>query len=305
MSLPNKRHKGKGGIPLLALAGASLLLSVAGCSGDKADSTKGEWGSIAVSTAPQGWLADRLSSDSLHVTVLLPPGSDPETTEPSLEDLKELAGTSVWFWLDTPGYEQRIRESAVSSFPDLEIVDCTTGISKIRGTHGHSHRGETEPADPHYFSSVRNAEAIAVAMERRLASLYPEHAPTLARNLDRLRGELRELDDSIATMTGRSTRKAFVTEHPSLSYFARDYGLRQISLTAEGKEATPDEFADLLERGRRENAAVMFYEKGHSPKGALQAASELGLPAVETDLNSEGWRESLLRMGRAMENKTE
>lgn len=279
-------------LPLL-LAG----LLGAGCSGnDNTESSGDKWGRIAVSAAPQEWIASRLSADSLNVTVMIPPGSDPETSEPSISDLRSLSGSRVWFWLDTPGYERRLKESVSTNFPDLQPIDCTSGIDKITGTHGGTNH--KEEADPHYFSSARNMEAIAKSMAAGLIKEYPGHKGTIMKNLEGLTKELKEMDDSLGAMT--SGGKAFVTEHPSLSYFARDYGLRQISLTADGKETTPEDYARLLRRAKEENGQVVFYEKGHSPKQAFQTASQLGVPAMETDLNSVDWKEGILKIGREL-----
>ena len=59
------------------------------------------------------------------------------------------------------------------------------------------------------------------------------------------------VNDSIRTLLKESQGKTFITFHPSLSYFARDYGLIQYSLEEGGKEPSPAHMAMLAGMARK------------------------------------------------------
>jgi zinc transport system substrate-binding protein len=48
--------------------------------------------------------------------------------------------------------------------------------------------------------------------------------------------------------------------HPALSYFARDYGLQQISIEEGGKEPSPAHLKDLVDLCRQEDVRIIFIQ---------------------------------------------
>lgn len=80
-------------------------------------------------------------------------------------------------------------------------------------------------------------------------------------NYRRLSRELQELDRRTAGKIARSGVKAFIIYHPALTYYARDYGIRQEAVETDGKEPSAKRLAELIRIARREGIRQIFYQK--------------------------------------------
>ncbi len=65
-----------------------------------------------------------------------------------------------------------------------------------------------------------------------------------------------EIRDKLKNFEGRQ----IILFHPSLSYFAREYGLVQYSLEPGGKEPTPHRMAALVDFAGKENISVIYIQ---------------------------------------------
>ena len=92
-------------------------------------------------------------------------------------------------------------------------------------------------------------------------------------------------DDSIRRVLG-GREYAFGIMHPSLSYFARDWGLRQIAFNPENKEPGAMAVRQLVDSMRAAGVKVIFYEDPGSEGQARLLADEVGARAVAIDLMS-------------------
>lgn len=77
-------------------------------------------------------------------------------------------------------------------------------------------------------------------------------------NYRKLDAELAVFADSLRQVLAPVRGQAFVVWHPALSYFARDYGLEQIGIEYEGKEAPAGFVAEKMKEARKKNARVFL-----------------------------------------------
>ena len=249
---------------------------------------------ISVSFPMQETLVREIVGQGISINTLITPGVDPETFDPSMQTLSELNGSRAYFTLGTPGFEQNLVSKAAGSLKGVEIIDTSKGIRIIDGTHG------GHEADPHVGTSLKNAVIIAGNIAESLCRLFPDSARTYRENAARLQSGLRQLDDSVSQILKSEKGAAFVVMHPSLSYFARDYGLRQIAMETEGKEATPRQLQQRMQMARDAGARVMICERGHAPAQSRELARQMGLKLLEVSLNGPEWQRELLRIAEAI-----
>lgn len=286
------------------LLAALLLAAVAGACSRKTDDAARP--TVAVSFGPQAWIIDQIAGDDFDVLVLLPPGADPESYEPSMADMKTLARASEWYTMDSEGFEENLRKRIASNFPGLNVSDVSRGITRIEDIHSHNGSGHrsglhshshSESKDPHILTSVRNARIMADTIAARLSALMPNNAARYSEANSRLQQRLAMLDDSIkAVYSSPAAHKAFLIAHPSLSYMARDYGLTQISLEEGGKEMSPAEMANRLEEAKLQGVAVMYVESEHPAQGLQDMAAQMGLKTVAISLNSRDWPQQIRKV---------
>lgn len=270
-----------------------LAMILGGCG----DGQKDDRPAIAVSFEPQAWMLKQIVGDDFDVVTLLPAGSDPETYQPSISTMKGLGKAEAYFTLGTDGFEKSLTSNISSNFPELKVVDCTEGVDKIVGTHGHQdhdgHDHEWDEFDPHMLSSIRNSILIADNIVRYMTVIQPEKAETYRETGEILKRRLQAMDDSITKMNLKG--KGFAMRHPSLSYFARDYSLDQIALQTAGKEASPMQLRRQMEQIKDSDTKVFIIEKEHASPGDEETARHLGLKTLEVSLNSADWLSDLMR----------
>lgn len=289
-----------------------LLVILSGCGKDSNTETSGIKGDISVTYAPQKWIVERLAGDDFKVNVLLPPGSDPETYTPTVAQLRDLNRGGVWLHLNTIGFEQSLLEGIPTN--GVRLVDLSEGIQLMEhlchhhhedGDEHHSHSEECEhnhththqgSADPHLWSSVRNTETIAANTLSELIRLNPQDSLRYKQNFEKLQKELRMLDREIGQALSKSGAKAFMVRHPSLSYFARDYGLTQIATEAEGKEPSPLELARCFDEAKLKGAKIFVTDPGLAGKQAETLARNGGLKPMALNLNSEEWLKEIRKL---------
>lgn len=74
--------------------------------------------------------------------------------------------------------------------------------------------------------------------------------------------------------------KTILVWHPSLSYFSRDYGLKQLAVGHEHKESSITGLKDRLDMARREKPLVFFYQREYDSRQAQSITEATGLEPV-------------------------
>ena len=77
--------------------------------------------------------------------------------------------------------------------------------------------------------------------------------------------------------------KAFIVYHPALTYYARDYGIRQEAVETDGKEPSAKRLAELIRMAREEGIHKIFYQKQFPVSVVETIARDIDARAVEFD----------------------
>src|SRR5690606_36771688 len=101
-----------------------------------------------------------------------------------------------------------------------------------------------------------------------------------------------ELRNSLREFQGRS----FITFNPSLSYFARDYGLEQLTLESGAKEPTPQHMARGPELARKANIGVTYSQTAVYRDHGRGCAEEIKREVVDVKPLRPQWEENLKEM---------
>ena len=119
-----------------------------------------------------------------------------------------------------------------------------------------------------------------------------------------LKAKIAKLDKEIqAYLPGAG--KSFLIYHPALSYFARDYGLTQISIEEGGKEPSPAQLKALIARCKEMGVEVVFVQKEFDTRNAEVIANELRIPIVAINPLSYQWEREMRTIARMLSNPNE
>lgn len=248
--------------------------------------------SVAVSLPPQASLLREITGDSIEIITLMQADANPEAFEVTVKDMRAVSDASVYMKAGNLPFEATLTERIGQSNPSLRFTDVSEGIELIYGTHAHGNHIH-EAADPHTWTSARNLKVIATNMLATVNDIDPDHKEYYTANYNRLIARLDSADIAIASRLSDIGAKSFLIWHPSLSYFARDYGLEQIAVGQDNKEMTPGQLRDTHRHAADEGTKVMFIQQNFDARQAQSLARELGIQVVQINPLDKDYLEQL------------
>ena len=265
---------------------------IVGCGDSKAPDSASQQINVVVSILPQAYMVKQIGKDRVHVTVMVPPGSNPATYEPSSEQMKSLSDADIYVRIRVP-FEDSWMEKFTSLNPKMTIIDQSARIERIRGSDynvTHNHAGGE---DPHIWLSptlvMMQVENICKGLsgyDPAFTKFYQENAAAFNEDIDFLHRYIKASFDGVP-------RSSFITFHPSWTYFARDYGLKQVVMEVEGKEPSASELANIIRIAKRERIHVVFAAPQFSSRSAEVLAKEIDGKVVMIDPLARDWAGNL------------
>lgn len=257
---------------------------------------------ITVTLEPLRYFTEAIAGDNFQVISMVPKGSSPESYDPTPQQLVNLSQSQAYFRIGYIGFEQAWMDKLEANSPDMKVYDTSVGVDLIRGEghwHGdHYHEGGVEP---HIWNSTQNALIIAENIYKALCELDAAHQADYQKRLDVLKETLRQTDESVKVFL-KNADKTFLIYHPALSYFARDYELKQISMEEGGKEPSPAQLKALIETCRKEKIHTIFVQQEFDQRNAQLIANELGINIVSINPLSYDWAEEMVRVAKALKH---
>ena len=144
---------------------------------------------------------------------------------------------------------------------------------------------------------------VAANMARVLCEIDSTQADVYMKNLHTLNLSLDSLDACIQAMMAQGHGRAFMVEHPSLSYFAHDYGLEQIALGGEGKELSASAIRHGIDHGRADGATVFFTEPQSGSGRVGQIIKALAGKEVSINTLAYDWPDELMKIAEALTSR--
>lgn len=285
-------------LPLVS--GLFILLGyVSSCS-----SAPAEHKIVTVSIEPQKYLLEQITGDRVEVRCLLSNSANPETYDPTVTHLMNLQKSLGFLRMGNIGFEAALLDKIHQANPELPIFNTSSGVNLITGTHGHSHDGvmHTE-TDPHTWSSVKNAKIIVKNMLDAMVEIDPDNKAYYHKNYNRYIAHLDSLDSAITARLAPVTGSAFMVWHPSLSYFARDYGLQQVVIgNAEHKDVSPAQLKESIDHAKEHGADVFFTQKDFDSRQVSAINDQIGAREVSINPMAYDWEAEITSIANALAN---
>lgn len=255
---------------------------------------------LTVTIEPLRYLTEAIVGDKYHVVSMVPKGNSPETYDPTPQQLIALNQSDAYLRIGHIGFEQAWMKKLEANAPHMKVFDTSQSIDFIRGEghwHGdHFHEGGVEP---HIWNSTINATVIADNIYQALCQLDSVNQTYYQIRTDSLKRSIAETDKKIRSLLHDADR-TFLIYHPALSYYARDYGLQQISIEEEGKEPSPFNLKEIIKICQKECVRVIFVQQEFDQRNAQLIASELGIQIVPINPLGYDWTEEMIRVAKAL-----
>lgn len=206
----------------------ALLLPFASC-GTK---QKAEGVSVVCTLFPQYDFARTILGERGTVHLLIPPGMDAHSYEPTLSDLAAVRRADLFIRVggETDAWSQKISPdgSASVSFALLDV--CPPLTEEL--TEGMEEPEEEEEDcrveyDEHVWTSPKNAQKIAARILKELCELDPEGTEYFQKNFDSFSAELDRLDADFRSVVAEAEHDTIVfAERFPFRYLCDEYQIR-------------------------------------------------------------------------------
>lgn len=244
-----------------------LCLPLVGCGAEAAEETDGI-SVVATVFAPYDF-ARQLVGDRGEVTLLLPPGSEAHSYEPSPKDIIEIQNCDVFIYVGgvSDAWVTDVLESVGDGVRTVTLMDCVELLEEehVEGMEIDEHEhddGEVE-YDEHVWTSPRNAKLICEKIAAALSEADPEGEAEYSAALEGYCAELDELDAAFTDVVANGVRNTIVFgDRFPLLYFAKAYGLDYYAAwpgCADEAEPSAATVAFLIDKVNEENIPVVFH----------------------------------------------
>jgi ABC-type Zn uptake system ZnuABC Zn-binding protein ZnuA len=260
---------------LLIAAGIGFLL-LSACTQQSSTEIPGEGAPRVV--VVESFLADiaqNIAEERLEIEVLVPPGADPHTFQPTPQDVAKIAESQMLI-ANGAGLEDWLQEMIDNAGGERLVVQTAQGLTV----------NEARPGDPHFWLDPNYAIHYANQMRDGFIELDPDGETFYAQNTSDYIARLEELDvwisDRVEVLSPE--QRQLVTNHESFGYFADRYGFVIIGTVvpsvSTGSSPSAQQLVALVEAIKASDAGAIFLESGSNPKLAEQMANEAGITVI-------------------------
>lgn len=256
---------------------------------------------VFASILPIQYFADQITGNLYSSVVMVPPGVGPETYNPTPRQMSEMAKASAFFANGFLGFEEAYVEKFRSNNPNMLFVNTSNGVELIHAEgHDHGDHGHEKGVDPHTWSSPDGARIIAKNIYEGMVKIDPANQAAFKANLYRLLARIDSVDTAVkAILTDIPSRK-FMVFHPALGYFAKQYGLEQLSIEFEGKVPTPRHIQNIVLEAKEHNIRNILIQKEFDVENADIIANETGSKVIQIDPLAYDWPNEMISLAHKM-----
>ena len=232
--------------------------------------------SIVTTLFPQYDFAREIAGDLAEVKLLLPPGAESHSYEPTPADMIAICEADLFVYTGdqmeawVPGVLSGLETSP-------KVLNISEGIP-LKG--GATHGEHVHDADPHVFTSPRLAAVMAQNLENALIEMDEKNQEIYKQRGSAYRAKLSELDEALEEAVQNAKRKKLIFGGRfAFLYLTEDYGLAHVSpydSCAAESEPAAAELAAIIDTVREEAIPVVYHEELSDPKAARLIAEETG-----------------------------
>jgi len=244
---------------------------------------------VVVTILPQAEFVEKVGSDKVNITVMVPPGADLHTYEPTPSQMTALSQAQIYTKVGSGvEFELTWMDKLIEQNEDILVVDCSQGIDLIEMVGEHDHEDEEDEhehgtLDPHIWMSPANAKIMVQNICDGLVQVDPDNQAYYKENRDAYLQELTQLDQDISDGLSGVENRRFMVYHPSFGYFAKEYDLIMMPIEEEGKEPTGPGITYVIEQAKEYNIKVIFASPQFNQESAKFIASAIGGKVILID----------------------
>lgn len=274
-----------------------LLLSLPACGRESAPMIEEGRINVICTVFPAYDFARQIAGERANVSLLIPPGAESHSYEPTPHDMAALArcdlivanGGTGESWLETMLSTGEINAPVVYMLHSVSLLEeeHKEGMQNAghaheheeSGEHAHEHEHEAE-YDEHVWTSPRNAARISADIASALCGIDPAGESVYNERLADYSEKLTALDAAFReTVDNAAHRSMIFADRFPVRYFVEEYGLDYYAAfpgCAEDTEPSARTVAFLIDKVREEGIAAVYFIEFSNEKMADVIVEDTG-----------------------------
>ena len=262
---------------------------------------------IVTTLFPQYDFAKQIAGDKADVKMILSPGQDSHSFEPTPEDIKKIQNADIFIYNGGEAEEwiEKIIDSVdTKKVNAIKMMDYVKAVKEeeVEGMepeveHDHDHEHDKEKShkhnendnhnhnhdkeyDEHIWTSPKNAKNMVEAIKNTLVKVDNTNEKYYNANYENYTKKLDELDKSLTTTVAKAKRKMIVLgDKFPFRYLAKDYGLTYRAAfngCSTQTEPSIDTVTYLIKTVRENKIPVIYHIEMSNKKIAKTISDETG-----------------------------
>lgn len=242
---------------------------------------------VVATLFPQYDFVKQIGKDKVDVTLLLPPGTEAHTYDPSPKDIININERDLFLY--TGDHMEPWAKNIVASIKkSVNVLDVTKDIEFEKENHNHKEEGSNDEHqheyDPHVWLDISNAKIMVDNILEELIIIDSENADYYTQNAKEYKEKLDGLNNDFEYVINNSKRNLICFgDKFSYMYFIHAYNLDYISVYDSCLVEAEPSISKILEIEKeieKETLPVIFYESLSEGKIAKQIAKDIGIKAL-------------------------
>lgn len=281
----------------------SLLFILVGCESDSSAGSDSEKLQIITTLFPQYDFARVIAGDKADATLLLPPGMEAHSYEPTPADMIKINKADLFIYTGE-SMEQWAHTMIESIDSDsVYVLDVSKNVPLLEPNqtteesddhdheeddHDHEHEshdheedhaeedGHYHAYDPHIWTSPKNAMIMVNNILEALCEIDPDNATYYEDNAKLYLAELEELDNEFKDVVENAKRETiYHAGRFAMQYLTNEYGIHYVSAPFEA-EPSAALVAQMIKEIKEQGIPAIYHEELVDPKIAQMISDETG-----------------------------
>jgi len=235
-------------------------------------------------------ITSKLVEDKAELSLLLPPGVEPHSFEPTPQDIIQIQEADIFIY--TGDIMEPWVKDIVANIPEsVKIINASEDIALIESKdddHGHEDEEKENKSgsnlDPHFWLDFNNSIIATNTISRAISALNIVDNNNLEQNTKSIITSLEQLDtDYTTTLASCKNKTILQAGHRTFEYLSRKYNLNYITTEelSPNSDTSAQDISKLVKEVRETRAKAIFSEELIEPRIANTIASETGVPVLE------------------------
>jgi zinc transport system substrate-binding protein len=286
---------------IFLIASMLFLTLMTGCAAEPekdvpaAEPAKSDKIQVMATLFPQYDFTRQIAGDKAEVTLLLPPGVESHSYEPTPSDIVKIGQSDLFIYTGKymEAWSGKIIDGLAESDSKSYVLDVSQGIDLVKTEDvesEHHHEDEQQEHehehdhdhlyDPHIWTDPLIAKQMVGSIRDALCRINPDNAPYYKENAAKYIKELDELDSEFRTVINGGKRNEIIFgSRFALYYFTEQYGLSyEAAFDSCSSETEPSAktIRRLIDIINEEKIPVIYYAEIEDPKVAKSISEYTG-----------------------------